>query len=43
MNGGSGVSLYDPYAKTCARLTLPDGREMRLNAGTYRFEGELHG
>ena len=28
---------------TTARLTLPDGREMRLNAGTYRFEGELHG
>lgn len=21
MNGGSGVSLYDPYVKTCARLT----------------------
>ena len=28
--------------RAIARLTLPDGREKRLNAGTYRFEGETN-
>ncbi|MBQ6420921.1 MAG: family 78 glycoside hydrolase catalytic domain [Clostridia bacterium] len=28
---------------TAARLTLPDGRKLRLSAGTYRFEGEING
>ena len=28
---------------TNARLTLPDGRVKCLNAGTYRFEGEING